>query len=116
MFAKLVTIYVALFLTATYAAVDVNHASEAELDGIKGIGPPISRVIIAEREKAEFRNWTDFIARVKGAGPKSAARFSAQGLLVAGLPYQAKPESDSKQRTKNSRATSDLPPATPTAP
>ena len=116
MFAKLVTIYVALFLTATYAAVDVNHASEAELDGIKGIGPPISRVIIAEREKAEFRNWADFIARVKGVGSKSAARFSAQGLLVAGLPYQAKPESDSKQRTKNSRTTSDLPPATPTAP
>ena len=100
MFAKFVTFFVALFLTAAYAAVDVNHASEAELDGIKGIGPPTSRLIIAEREKSEFRNWDDFIARVKGAGPKSAARFSAEGLTVAGLPYSAGIRRDAKQSKK----------------
>ena len=104
MFARLVTFFAALFFTAACAAVDANHASEAELDGIRGIGPPTSRLIIAEREKSEFRNWQDFIARVKGAGPKSAARFSAPGLTVAGMPYQTEIRSDSKQAKKDKKA------------
>ncbi len=108
MFAKLVTFFVAFFLTSAFAAVDVNHASEAELDGIKGIGPPISRMIIAQREKAQFMNWADFTARVKGVGPKNAARFSAQGLTVAGQPYQARPEPDLNQIPNDSKTTTDL--------
>jgi competence protein ComEA len=54
-----------------YAAVDVNQASEAELDGIKGIGPAMSARILQEREKAPFKDWADLIERVQafGRGP-----------------------------------------------
>ena len=68
-------------------AVDVNTASEAQLDGVLGLGPATTRLILAEREKSRFKNWPDLIARIKGLGPKAAVKLSAQGLNVDGLPY-----------------------------
>ncbi len=67
--------------------VDVNTATEAQLDGLLGLGPATTRLILAERDKARFKNWQDLIARVKGLGPKAAAKLSAAGLNVDGLPY-----------------------------
>lgn len=87
MFKKLLVISMALSLTMAFAAVDVNQATEAELDGIKGLGPATSRIIIAERKKSEFKNWFDFMNRVKGVKSKSASRFSAEGLSVNGESY-----------------------------
>ncbi|MCX7257461.1 MAG: helix-hairpin-helix domain-containing protein [Polaromonas sp.] len=88
MFKKLLAFLAALSVFAAFAAVDVNKGSEAELDGIKGIGPATSRVIIAERQKAEFKSWEDFMTRVKGIRAKKAAKFSAEGLTVGGASYQ----------------------------
>lgn len=88
MFKKLLTFFATLSVFAAFAAVDVNKASEAELDGIKGIGPTTTRLIIAERKKSDFKNWEDFIARVKGVGEKSAAKFSAEGMTIGGAVYQ----------------------------
>ena len=87
MLKKLLAIAATLSLSTAFAAVDVNQASEAELDGIKGFGPATSRLIVAEREKVEFRNWDDFIRRVKGMGPKNVVKYSAQGLTVGGAAY-----------------------------
>ena len=53
-----------LFAAAAFAAVDVNQATEADLDGINGIGPGLSQRILAEREKGEFKDWADLIERV----------------------------------------------------
>ena len=89
MLKQLLAFFAALSFTAAFAAVDVNQASEAELDGVKGIGPATSQLIVAERKKSEFKNWADFIARIKGLGDKSAARFSAQGMTVSGAAYGA---------------------------
>jgi competence protein ComEA len=83
-----------LFSAASMAAVDVNKASEAELDGIRGIGPGTSKLIITERKKGEFKDWSDFIARVKGVGENRAAKLSTEGLTVSGAafkPVAAKP-------------------------
>ena len=87
MFKKLLAFFAAISLTAAFAAVDVNKASEAELDGIKGVGPATSRLIVAERKKSEFKNWADFMNRVKGVKSKSASKFSAEGLRVNGENY-----------------------------
>ena len=83
-----------------YAAVDVNQASEAELDGIKGIGPAMSARILQEREKAPFKDWADLIERVQGVGEGSAARLSVEGLRVNGRSFKkAKaPKTPRKQR------------------
>lgn len=74
---------------AARAAIDINQASEADLDGLRGLGPATTRLILNERAKAPFRNWQDLLARVKGLGPNSAAKLSAEGLTVNGQPFQA---------------------------
>ena len=87
LFTTLLSLIAALSLSTAFAVVDVNKASEAELDAVKGIGPVTTRLIIAERKKSEFKSWGDFIDRVKGVGDKSAAKFSADGLTVSGAAY-----------------------------
>lgn len=68
-----------------FAQVDVNKADQAALDGIKGIGPKMSKSILDERKKGgEFKDWNDFEERVKGVGDKSAVRLSDAGLTVNG--------------------------------
>lgn len=74
--------------TSACLAIDINHASEADLDGLRGLGPATTRIILSERDKAPFRNWQDLLARVKGIGPASAAKLSAEGLTVNGQAYQ----------------------------
>jgi competence protein ComEA len=76
-----------LCAASALAGVDVNRAGEADLDGIKGIGPVLSRRILAERAHKPFDDWGDFIARVKGIGPGAAAKLSAEGLTVNGTAY-----------------------------
>ena len=76
------------YAAASFAAVDVNKATAAELDGIKGIGPGISTKILDERKKGSFKDWQDFIDRVKGVGEGNAAKFSAEGLTVNGSAFK----------------------------
>ncbi len=94
MFKKLLSVIALLYVAASFAAVDVNKGSAAELDGIKGIGPAKSSQIIAERKKGDFKDWKDFITRVSGIGEKSATHLSQGGLTVNGKPY---PVAESKK-------------------
>lgn len=79
-------------LSAT-AAVDVNKATEAELDAVKGLGPSTTQLILSERKKGDFKDWNDLISRAKGIGEARAAKLSAQGLTVSGAAF--KPTSSS---------------------
>jgi len=88
MFKKFLAIMAMLFATSCFAAVDVNKATAAELDGIKGIGPGTSTKILDERKKGNFKSWADFIERVKGVGESNAAKFSAEGLTVNGEAFK----------------------------
>ena len=71
------------------AALELNQAGEAELDGLRGIGPPFTRRLLAAREKGLFTDWQDLRARVKGIGPKLSQSLSDQGLTVNGEKFQA---------------------------
>ena len=104
MFKKVLAFFAAMSLVAAFAAVDVNKASDAELDGIKGIGPVTTKQITAERKKGEFKNWDDFITRVKGVGEKNAAKFSADGLTVGGAAYTGPGAADAKAKAKTAKA------------
>ena len=88
MLKKILTTTALLFSLSSFAAVDVNKASAAELDGIKGIGPSLSGKILKERNKGNYKDWPDLMHRVSGMGEKSSAKFSAQGLTVNGAGYQ----------------------------
>ncbi len=100
MFKKVLAFFAAMSLVAAFAAVDVNKATDAELDGVKGIGPVTTKLITSERKKGEFKNWEDFISRVKGVGDKSAAKLSAQGLTVNGTAYTGAGAADAKVKAK----------------
>ena len=89
MLKKLLISIALLFATAAFAAIDVNQASEAELNGIHGIGPGLSERILAERDKGEFKDWADLIERVKGIGEKTATKFSSGGMTVQGKRFNA---------------------------
>jgi len=69
-----------------FAQVDVNKADAAALDSVSGVGPTLSKAILDERAKGEFKDWPDFQKRVKGVGDKRAVKLSAAGLVVAGKP------------------------------
>jgi competence protein ComEA len=101
MFKKILAV-LAFLLSATLAmaAVDVNKATQAELDSVKGIGPETSKTILTERKKGEFKSWDDFISRVKGVGEKRATSLSDAGLTVGGQAY--KPASTAKADDKTS--------------
>jgi competence protein ComEA len=88
MLKKLLAILLMLFATMAMAAVDVNKATEAELDGVKGIGPVTSKLIMSERKKGEFKSWEDFIERVKGVGEGKATKLSQEGLTVNGTSFK----------------------------
>jgi competence protein ComEA len=81
----------ALFAAAAFAAVDVNKATQADLESIKGIGPVIATKILDERKKSSFKDWQDMITRVKGVGEGNAAKFSGDGLTVNGAAFVGAP-------------------------
>lgn len=88
MLKKILALVAMLYAAASFAAVDVNKATAAELDAVKGIGPGISAKIIDERKKGNFKDWNDFIERVKGVGDTNAAKFSAEGMTVNGAAFK----------------------------
>lgn len=88
MFKKLLAVAMAMYAAAAFAALDVNKASQAELESIKGVGPAIAGKMLEERKKGAFKDWPDLVARVQGVGEANAARFSAAGLTVNGAAFK----------------------------
>jgi competence protein ComEA len=85
----ILAIAIALFSALVFAATDVNKATQAELESIKGIGPSMSARIVEARKSGAFKDWTDLQTRVKGVGAGNAAKFSAEGLTVNGAALTA---------------------------
>ena len=110
MIKKLMLAVAALIATMgfAFAQVDVNKADAAGLDSVKGVGPSMSKAILDERVKGEFKDWPDFQKRVKGVGEKRAAKLSQAGLVVAGKPLDgaamAKPAVDKKIKAGDAKA------------
>jgi competence protein ComEA len=105
MFKKILVLLAMLYTALAMAAVDVNKATEAQLDSVKGIGPGTSKLIITERKKGDFKSWDDFITRVKGVGEKRAENLSEAGLTVGGAAY--KPAATAKKDDKATTAKKD---------
>lgn len=88
MFKRLMTLVISLGAAAAFAAVDVNTASPADLDSIKGIGPGTSAKILEVRKTAKFKDWADLIERMPGIGEKRAVKLSSEGLTVNGESFK----------------------------
>ena len=119
MLKKILTIVAMMYAAVCFAAVDVNKATAAELDSIKGIGPSISTKILDERKKGNFKDWNDLVDRVKGVGEGNAAKFSTEGLTVNGSTFKgAAAAPAAAKKDEKPAAKTDVKPAaavTPTA-
>jgi competence protein ComEA len=106
MFKKLLAFFAAMYVAVSFAAVDVNKATAADLDSITGIGPAISSKILEERKRGgNFKDWNNFIERVKNVGEGNAAKFSAQGMTVDGASFVAtKPVAKKKKEKPAAKA------------
>ena len=87
MIRNFLALLLAVFALNAFAAIDVNQASQAELETVKGIGPGLSAKILKARQASSFKTWDDLVDRVSGVGPGNAARFSQAGLTVAGSAF-----------------------------
>ena len=104
MLKKILAVLAMLYAAASFAAVDVNKATAAELDGVKGIGPTTSKTIVDERKKhGDFKSWEDFISRTKGIGETKAANLSKEGLTVNGAEYKKAAAKDDKAAKKEEK-------------
>ncbi|MDP9898170.1 ComEA family DNA-binding protein [Variovorax ginsengisoli] len=88
MLKKFLAASVMLFALASYAAVDANKATAADLDGLKGVGPSLSKRILDARQQGAFKDWPDLMLRVKGVKEKSASKLSAEGMTVNGESFR----------------------------
>ena len=70
-------------INAALAAVNINTATQADLDGVKGIGPSKAQAIIDYRSKNGSFKSLDDLKNVKGFGEKSIAKLKGE-LTVSG--------------------------------
>lgn len=80
-----------LISLSAWAAVDINTATQSELEAVKGIGPAKAKAIVGYREKNGPFKSIDSLAEVKGFGKASVAKL--KGELTVGA---AKPDSVKK--------------------
>ena len=96
MIRNFLALLLAVFALNAFAVIDVNQASQADLETVKGIGPGLSAKILKARQTNSFKNWDDLVDRVSGVGPGNAARFSQAGLTVSGAAYTASADKPAK--------------------
>ena len=93
------------FASLTWAQqIDLNKATEVELDALKGVGPVLTKAVMDERKKAPFKNWEDATNRVKGLGSQKASSLSEQGVRVQGSAYNVKAAETKPTANKDPRA------------
>lgn len=85
---KIVAICLLAIGSHAWCAVDINTASPADLESIKGIGPSTAAKIVTARKVARFKDWPDVIQRISGIGSVRASKLSSQGLTVNSQRYK----------------------------
>ena len=68
---------------ANASPINVNTATQSELESIKGIGPSKAKTIITERlDGGHFQDANDLQKRVRGIGMKSVEKMVDNGLTI----------------------------------
>jgi competence protein ComEA len=77
------SVFVAVSGLTAASPVNVNTATQSELESIKGIGPSKAKTIIAERlDGGHFQDANDLQKRVRGIGMKSVEKMVDNGLTI----------------------------------
>ena len=99
------TLTAPVFMQHVYAdPVNVNIASQSELESIRGLGPSKAKAIITEREKGDiFYDSYDFHSRVRGIGKKSASKLMENGFKIEGQSGYRETKSNTRSESRSSR-------------
>ena len=77
------SVFVAVTGLTAASPVNVNTATQSELESIKGIGPSKAKTIIAERlDGGHFQDANDLQKRVRGIGMRSVEKMVDNGLTI----------------------------------
>ena len=88
----------ALPLASAAAPINVNTATQTELESIKGIGPAKAKTIIAERlDGGHFQDANDLQKRVRGIGMRSVEKMVDNGLTIEAPSSFREPNGRSKK-------------------
>ena len=87
MFKQFVIALGALVAATAFAAVDVNKASQAELESIKGIGPTNLHADPRRTAEGSVQGLERPDHADQGVGEASAGKFSQNGLTVNGTAF-----------------------------
>ena len=71
-------------INLAFAAVNINTATPADLDGVKGIGPSKAQAIVDYRTKNGPFKSLDDLKNVKGFGDKSIAKLKGELSITGG--------------------------------
>ncbi len=89
------------------APVNVNTASQSELESIRGLGPSKAKAIIAEREKGgAFYDSYDLQSRVRGIGERSVSKLMENGLKIEGQSGYRETKSSPRSEVRSTKKTS----------
>jgi len=94
------------FSASAWAAVDLNTASESDLEAVKGIGPTKAQAIIEYRKKNGGFKSVDDLDNVKGFGKKSVDNLRKEVTVgnstaaAAGKPDKTIKDASGKDKPK----------------
>lgn len=81
---KCFALLLAACLPLAVQALEINGASRADLEQLRGVGVTLADKMLKERDKAPFAGWEDLRARVKGLGARRVQEWQGQGVTVNG--------------------------------
>jgi|UniRef100_UPI0040474498 competence protein ComEA len=98
----------AVLLTASSfslaSSINVNTATQTELESIRGVGPSKAKTIIAERlDGGHFQDAQDLHQRVRGIGMKSVEKMMNHGLTIEAPSSFREPHGRSKKTGTSAR-------------
>jgi competence protein ComEA len=106
MMKKLLVIFAMGFAFAgvSFAAVDLNSATQAQLESVKGIGPAKAKAIIEYRAKNGSFKSVDDLEKVTGFGKKTVDKVRAEVSVGGGAaPKSGKTKSADAKKGDNAK-------------
>lgn len=88
------------FIGSAFAAVDINTATQAQLESVKGIGPAKAKAIIDYRTKNGPFKSVDDLDNVKGFGKKMVDKVRSEVSVGGSAAASAKTKSSEKSADK----------------
>jgi competence protein ComEA len=105
---KLLVIFAMCFAFAgvSFAAVDLNSATQAQLESVKGIGPVKAKAIVEYRAKSGPFKTVDDLDKVPGFGKATVDKVRAEVSVGGAAPKadKAKPADGKKTEAKKGAA------------